>query len=168
VSTTTYHRRHILRDMSFKAWVPLLDATLHTPDSTFTRSPFLFSVSKYPGQFPRYETHCFFPVCAITCRYIPRLSHIYPLAMHFAKNEAATALLHGMKTVELAQAFIMMALYSSPAKRWEEDRGWLYTGLAIRCDALFICGLAGWLMVLLKDRCGYRLTLDERCFGAQE
>ncbi|EIN11967.1 hypothetical protein PUNSTDRAFT_99325 [Punctularia strigosozonata HHB-11173 SS5] len=102
-----YHTR-------INSWVPLLDPVIHTPDATFTRSPFLFSV-----------------ICAVTCRYIPRLSSRYPLAMHFAKNEAANALLYGFKSVELAQAFLIMALYSTPAKRWEEDRGWLYAGLAI-------------------------------------
>ena len=52
--------------------------------------------------------------------------------MHFAKHSAATALIDGWKSVELCQAYILMAVYAVPAKRWEEDRSWLYTGLAIR------------------------------------
>lgn len=53
--------------------------------------------------------------------------------MHFAKSEAGSALIHGWKSVELVQAYILMAIYGTPAKRWEEDRGWIFTGLAIRC-----------------------------------
>lgn len=52
--------------------------------------------------------------------------------MHFAKSEASAALIHGWKSVELCQAYILMAIYGTPARRWEEDRGWLFTGLAIR------------------------------------
>jgi hypothetical protein len=52
--------------------------------------------------------------------------------MHFAKSEASSALIHGWKSVELCQAYILMAVYGPPARRWEEDRGWIFTGLAIR------------------------------------
>ena len=52
--------------------------------------------------------------------------------MHFAKHAAATALIDGWKSVELCQAYILMAVYAQPARRWEEDRSWLYIGLAIR------------------------------------
>ena len=52
--------------------------------------------------------------------------------MHFAKSAAANALVDGWKSVELCQAYILMSIYAVPARRWEEDRSWLYTGLAIR------------------------------------
>jgi hypothetical protein len=52
--------------------------------------------------------------------------------MHFAKSAAANALIDGYKSVELCQAYILLSIYSVPARRWEEDRSWLYTGLAIR------------------------------------
>ena len=52
--------------------------------------------------------------------------------MHFAKHAAANALIDGWKSVELCQAYILMSIYAVPARRWEEDRSWLYTGLAIR------------------------------------
>ncbi|KAM6490759.1 hypothetical protein JOM56_013722 [Amanita muscaria] len=42
------------------------------------------------------------------------------------------ALVDGWKSVELCQAYILMSIYAVPARRWEEDRSWLYTGLAIR------------------------------------
>jgi hypothetical protein len=52
--------------------------------------------------------------------------------MHFAKHSAANALIDGWKSVELCQAYILMSIYAVPARRWEEDRSWLYTGLAAR------------------------------------
>ncbi|KAF9074255.1 hypothetical protein BDP27DRAFT_1317542 [Rhodocollybia butyracea] len=96
-------------------FISLLDPVLHTPATTFARCPFLFTV-----------------VCGISSRYYTEKSEIYPIAMHFAKHSAANALIDGWKTVELCQAYILMSIYAVPAKRWEEDRSWLYTGLAIR------------------------------------
>ena len=96
-------------------FLSLLDPVLHTPASTFARCPFLFTV-----------------VCAISSRYYREKAEIYAIAMHFAKHAAATALIDGWKSVELCQAYILMAVYAVPARRWEEDRSWLYIGLAIR------------------------------------
>ncbi|KAF7366045.1 hypothetical protein MVEN_00480700 [Mycena venus] len=96
-------------------FIALLDPVLHTPASTFARCPFLFTV-----------------VCAISSRYYPEKSEIYPIAMHLAKQPAANALIDGWKSVELVQAYILMSIYAVPARKWEEDRTWLYSGLAIR------------------------------------
>ncbi|KIY68921.1 hypothetical protein CYLTODRAFT_373583 [Cylindrobasidium torrendii FP15055 ss-10] len=96
-------------------FISLLDPAIHTPQTTFTRCPFLFTV-----------------ICAISSRYHPPKASIYPIAMHFAKHSAANALIDGWKSVELCQAYILMSIYAVPARRWEEDRSWLYTGLAIR------------------------------------
>ena len=52
--------------------------------------------------------------------------------MHYAQLAAGTALIGGVKNVELASAYILMSLYPVPARRWDEDRSWLYLGLAIR------------------------------------
>lgn len=52
--------------------------------------------------------------------------------MHFARSAAASSLIDGFKSVELCQAYLLMSTYSVPARRWEEDRSWLYLGLAIR------------------------------------
>lgn len=95
-------------------FISLLDRKIHTPTTIFQRCPFLFTV-----------------ICAISSRYYDK-SEIYPVAMHFAKHAAANALIDGWKSVELCQAYILMSLYTVPARRWEEDRSWLYTGLAIR------------------------------------
>ncbi|TFK51353.1 hypothetical protein OE88DRAFT_1659301 [Heliocybe sulcata] len=96
-------------------FLSLLNPLLHTPSTTFARCPFLFTV-----------------ICAISSRFYPEKSEIYAIAMHFAKSEAANALINGWKSVELCQAYLLMSYYAVPAKRWEEDRSWLYTGLAIR------------------------------------
>lgn len=52
--------------------------------------------------------------------------------MHYAKNECADALMHGPKSIGLAQAFMLLAMYHNPAKRFEEERAYLYAGLATR------------------------------------
>lgn len=96
-------------------FIGLLDPTLHTSQSIFQRCPFLFTV-----------------ICAISSRYYKEKSEIYPVAMHFAKHSAANALIDGWKSVELCQAYILMSIYAVPARKWEEDRSWLYTGLAAR------------------------------------
>ncbi|KAI9508712.1 fungal-specific transcription factor domain-containing protein [Russula earlei] len=95
-------------------FISLLEPKLHTPALTFSRCPFLFTV-----------------VCAISLRYSEK-REVYPIAMHFAKTAAANALIDGWKSVELCQAYILLSIYAVPARRWEEDRSWLYTGLAIR------------------------------------
>jgi len=95
-------------------FISLLVPELHTPAMTFSRCPFLFTV-----------------VCAIALRYSHK-PEVYPIAMHFAKSAAANALVDGWKSVELCQAYMLMSVYAVPARRWEEDRSWLYTGLAIR------------------------------------
>jgi hypothetical protein len=52
--------------------------------------------------------------------------------MHYAQLAAGTALISGNKNVEMCQAYILLSLYPVPAKRWEDQRSWLYLGLAIR------------------------------------
>jgi len=52
--------------------------------------------------------------------------------MHFAKSAASNALKNGWKSVELCQAYILMSIYAKPALHWEDDRSWLFVGLAIR------------------------------------
>jgi len=115
--------------------VSLLDPSLHTPTSTYARCPFLFTVGTFihpraflrPGKLTGNDL-----VCAVSSRYYKEKSEIYPIAMHFARHAAANALIDGWKSVELCQAYILLSTYGVPAKRWEEDRGWLYIGLAIR------------------------------------
>ncbi|KZV73082.1 hypothetical protein PENSPDRAFT_649168 [Peniophora sp. CONT] len=93
--------------------VSLLDDALYTPQSTYWRSPFLFTV-----------------IVAIASRY----SHpdLYPIAMTYARRAAAHSFLSGAKRVEAVQAFILLALYPQPVVKWEDDRCFLFLGHAIR------------------------------------
>lgn len=52
--------------------------------------------------------------------------------MQYACLAAGTALIGGPKTVESVHAYLILSLYPRPARRWEDDRTWLYLGLAIR------------------------------------
>ena len=72
-------------------------------------------------------------VCTVASRYYKEKPHIYGMAIHFAKAAAANAVIDGWKTVEMCQAFALWSVYNPPARRWEEDRAWCYTGIAFRC-----------------------------------
>ncbi|RPD69761.1 hypothetical protein L226DRAFT_575409 [Lentinus tigrinus ALCF2SS1-7] len=76
-------RRHYSR---VNVHCDVLDPLLHTPASTFSRCPSLFTV-----------------VCASESMYFTEFRHL-PIAMRFAKHVAASALLNGWKSVELSQA----------------------------------------------------------------
>ena len=70
-------------------------------------------------------------VCAIASRYHSQKSHIYPIAMQLAKSEAAAVLVDGLKSVEVAQAFLLLSLWPTPSRRSEDVRSWMYIRLAI-------------------------------------
>ncbi|KAI0686308.1 hypothetical protein BC835DRAFT_1420504 [Cytidiella melzeri] len=95
--------------------VPILDENIHTPSAVLGRCPFLFTV-----------------VCAVSSRFYDDKPEVYHMAVHMAKASAANAFLDGWKTVEMCQAFLLMAAYMPPAKRWDEDRTWFYSGVAFR------------------------------------
>lgn len=93
----------------------LLDPVLYTAQKTYWRSPFLFTV-----------------ICAIASRYYAPRPELYEQAMKYARLAAGTALIGGQKTIEVVQAYILLSLYPVPARRWEDDRSFIYLGLAIR------------------------------------
>ncbi|KAK0452965.1 fungal-specific transcription factor domain-containing protein [Desarmillaria tabescens] len=96
-------------------FISILDPILLTPKSTLARCPVLFTV-----------------ICAISSRYHPLKSNIYPIAMHFAKHSAANVLIQDeMKSIELCQAYILMSVYAVPKRSWDRDQSWLYAGLAV-------------------------------------
>ncbi len=72
------------------------------------------------------------PVCAVASRFYDEKPHMYALALHVAKAAAANAFLDGWKTVEMCQAYALMAAYMPAARRWDEDRTWFYSGVAFR------------------------------------
>ncbi|KZV87936.1 hypothetical protein EXIGLDRAFT_192161 [Exidia glandulosa HHB12029] len=72
-------------------------------------------------------------VTAIASRHFTRpLEQLYLPAMERARRAAALSLVSAGKSVEACQAYILLALYGKPVRKWEEDRCWLYSGLAIR------------------------------------
>lgn len=71
-------------------------------------------------------------VCAVASRYHPNRPGLYEELTTYAQLAAGTALISGPKTVETVSAYILLSLYPVPMRRWEEDRTWLYLGLAIR------------------------------------
>ncbi|KAF8508416.1 hypothetical protein BU17DRAFT_70815 [Hysterangium stoloniferum] len=91
--------------------------TPHSPhvQNVYERDPFLFTV-----------------VLTISSRYLPSRPGFHITAMYFAKHAAAIAFIDGVKSVEMAQAYLLMSVYGLPARRWEEDRSWFYGGLASR------------------------------------
>ena len=73
------------------------------------------------------------PVCAIASRFFETgRPGLYEELMTYAQLAAGTALISGPKTVETVAAYILLSLYPLPKRRWEEDRTWLFLGLAIR------------------------------------
>jgi hypothetical protein len=50
--------------------------------------------------------------------------------MELAKTEAAGVLVNGLKSVEVTQAFLILAVWPTPCQRWEENRSWIYARLA--------------------------------------
>lgn len=72
-------------------------------------------------------------VCAIASRFYRDRPELYSIAMHFAKTSAASTLVEGRKSIELCQAYLLLAIWSSGStKTFDEDRGWLWLGYAIR------------------------------------
>ena len=52
--------------------------------------------------------------------------------MQYGQLAAGTALISGKKNEETIAAYLLMQLYPVPAKRWDEERSWIYLGVAIR------------------------------------
>lgn len=52
--------------------------------------------------------------------------------MHFAMTSAASSLMDSKKSVELCQAYLILSVWPLPSRKYDEDRAWLYLGLAIR------------------------------------
>ncbi|KAI0649349.1 hypothetical protein C8Q79DRAFT_904183 [Trametes meyenii] len=95
--------------------VSLLDPVLYTAQKTYWRSPFLFTV-----------------ICGIASRFYAERPELYHQAMNCARLAAGSTLIGGQKSVETVQAYILLSVYPVPARKWEEDRCWVYIGLAIR------------------------------------
>lgn len=74
----------------------------------------------------------FSSVCAVASRYYEARPNLYSLAMEFARDCAGKGLVEGDRSVEVCQAYLILAVYPVPKKKWVEDRSWLLMGVAIR------------------------------------
>ena len=52
--------------------------------------------------------------------------------MEFARDAASQALIDPVKDVDTCQAFLILAVFPVPKKKWVEDRSWLLMGIAFR------------------------------------
>jgi transcriptional regulatory protein LEU3 len=52
--------------------------------------------------------------------------------MKFAMFEVKQAMTNGLKDVYTCQAYLLIAVYPVPQRRWAEDKSWALMGLAIQ------------------------------------
>ncbi|KAJ7709979.1 fungal-specific transcription factor domain-containing protein, partial [Mycena rosella] len=94
----------------------ILDPDLHgNPADVIWTSPFLFTV-----------------ICATASRFYTLKSGLYPKAHGFARDAASAALIDGSTGVDICQAYLILAVYPIPKKKFVDDRSWLFMGVAIR------------------------------------
>ncbi|KAL4401562.1 DNA-binding transcription factor [Malassezia pachydermatis] len=93
----------------------LLDPEWHTPTFVCSRSPFLFTC-----------------VCAVASKFYTRRRDLYVQCQRRAIKSAFDVMSRGHKSPEIVQGFLLLTLYNQPVERYEEDRTWLFAGVAIR------------------------------------
>ncbi|KAK9896743.1 hypothetical protein P389DRAFT_172123 [Cystobasidium minutum MCA 4210] len=87
----------------------------HTPINVSSRSTFLFTT-----------------ICAVASKFYEARPELYGLCMPYARKLASDMIERGFKSVEIVQAYMLLAYYNTPTERFEDDRTWTYIGLAIR------------------------------------
>ncbi|KAJ6547487.1 fungal-specific transcription factor domain-containing protein [Mycena capillaripes] len=94
----------------------ILDQELHgNPADVIWSSPFLFTV-----------------ICATASRFYTLKPNLYSKAHAFARDAAAVALIDGSIGVDICQAYLILAVYPMPKRKFVDDRSWLFMGVAIR------------------------------------
>ena len=132
--------------------VSLLDPELYTAQKTYWRSPFLFTVGKCGcmAAISVYADLSDIQVCAIASRHYYARPELYQEAMKYARLAAGSCLIGGQKSIEAVQAYILLSLYPVPARRWEDDRSFMYLGLAIRSAVSRLFIFAALTMILCR------------------
>ncbi|KAE8267569.1 hypothetical protein A4X09_0g4773 [Tilletia walkeri] len=96
--------------------VVLLDPEMHTPALICARSPFLFSA-----------------VCCVASRYYShKRPDLYAKCLAEAKRCAFDIMHRGYKSVEIVQGFLLLSMWNQPSERYETDKTWLFSGVAMR------------------------------------
>ncbi|KAJ7772989.1 fungal-specific transcription factor domain-containing protein [Mycena maculata] len=94
----------------------LLDSDFHTPSLVCSRSPFLLTT-----------------ICAISSKFYDGNPELHPKLTEMAKKLAFSVPARGYKSLEIVQAYLLLALYGCGAvERYEQDKTWLLLGMAIR------------------------------------
>ncbi|KAF8635502.1 hypothetical protein AX17_003892 [Amanita inopinata Kibby_2008] len=94
----------------------LLDRNFHTPSLVCSRSPFLLTT-----------------ICSISSMFYTANPELHPRLTELAKKLAFNVPAKGYKSVEIVQAYLLLALYGCGAvERYEQDKTWLLLGMAIR------------------------------------
>ncbi|KAJ7137857.1 fungal-specific transcription factor domain-containing protein [Mycena epipterygia] len=94
----------------------LLDGDFHTPSLVCSRSPFLLTT-----------------ICAISSKFYDGNPELHPKLTEMAKKLAFSVPARGYKSLEIVQAYLLLALYGCGAvERYEQDKTWLLLGMAIR------------------------------------
>ncbi|KAJ6531154.1 fungal-specific transcription factor domain-containing protein [Mycena capillaripes] len=94
----------------------LLDPDFHTPSLVCSRSPFLLTT-----------------ICAISSKFYDANPELHPKLTEMAKKLAFSVPARGYKSLEIVQAYLLLALYGCGAvERYEQDKTWLLLGMAIR------------------------------------
>ncbi|KAF8959024.1 hypothetical protein BDZ97DRAFT_1906286 [Flammula alnicola] len=96
----------------------ILDQNYHTPEKLLLQALFYLPL----------VTLEYVIVCAVASRYYSARPALYPLAMEFARDLAGQGLVEGHRSVDVCQAYLIMAVYPVPKKKWVEDRSWLLMG----------------------------------------
>lgn len=95
--------------------VCLLDAEWHTPTFICSRSPFLFTC-----------------VCTVAAKFYEPRPDLHAKCLALTRKVAFDVVNRGFKSIEIVQGFLLMAMYAQPAERFEEDKTWMYSGIALR------------------------------------
>ncbi|KAF7322274.1 hypothetical protein HMN09_00004800 [Mycena chlorophos] len=94
----------------------LLDPNFHTPALVCSRSPFLLTT-----------------ICAIASKFYDRNPELHNKLSEMSKKLAFSVPAKGYKSVEIVQAYILLALYGCGAvERYEQDKTWMLLGMGIR------------------------------------
>ena len=109
-----------------------LSATLHTPTFVSARSTFLFTASKCRLRICAVSLAELPIVCAVASKFYRKRPELYGLCIPHARFLASKAIDQGYKSVEIVQAYMLLAYYNSPTERFENDRTYTYSGIAIR------------------------------------
>jgi hypothetical protein len=72
-------------------------------------------------------------VCAAAAKFYDARPELYPKLTELARKLAFEVPAQGYKSVEIVQAYIILALWGSgPAERYEMDKTWMLLGMGIR------------------------------------